>query len=241
MQGYLTHTSLQMTRIFLVLACFHRYALSSSNAYIRKFTHVVVARRIVAIVIIGCYLIAIHLVIYLFIQNNGCTIYNHSTMIYNSIYSITIISITIPILMLTFSMLTFYNLKKHQSRCRQLRQQPLDQRRKLDQRVIFISMIQLALYFVSTVLYAPNIIYGTTTQTIPNKSFDRQTIESFINSLAVSLIYLYPSLSFFAFTFVSKTFRKELIKIIYSLFSYHHPENKIAPLIIIAFNTLMNS
>jgi hypothetical protein len=54
MQGYFTHTSLQMTRFYLFLACFDRYAISSSNAQIRRFGKVTVARRMVPIVMIFC-------------------------------------------------------------------------------------------------------------------------------------------------------------------------------------------
>jgi hypothetical protein len=56
MQGYFTHTSLQMTRFYLFLACFDRYAISSSNAQIRRFGKVTVARRMVPIVMIFCWL-----------------------------------------------------------------------------------------------------------------------------------------------------------------------------------------
>ena len=123
MQGYLTHTSLQMTRIFLVLACFDRYALSSSTTNIRKFSQVKIARRTIPMVIIGCLLIAIHLVIFLDIKSGGCAVYNTSAQIYNSLYSMMTISIAIPVLMSVFSMLTFYNLKQRQKLRRQLQQQ----------------------------------------------------------------------------------------------------------------------
>ncbi|CAF1231404.1 unnamed protein product [Adineta ricciae] len=49
---YLPHIGLQMTRIFLILACFDRYALSSPSVTIRNFSQVSVARRTVPIVIV---------------------------------------------------------------------------------------------------------------------------------------------------------------------------------------------
>ncbi len=114
MQGYFTNTSLQMTRFYLLLACFDRYAISSANVQIRKFGNIAVARRMIPIVMIFCYLIAIHLIIFLEIVKNTCGLFNKSPSIYNSIYTILTISILIPVLMLTFALLTFYNLKKRQ-------------------------------------------------------------------------------------------------------------------------------
>ena len=72
--------------------------------------------------------------------------------------------------------------------------------------------MQLILYFISTALYAPMFVYALATQNV-TKSFDRQISERFVNGISVTLIYLYPGLSFFAFTLSSKTFRKEFMKL----------------------------
>ncbi|UJR17955.1 hypothetical protein I4U23_004854 [Adineta vaga] len=212
MQGYITHTSLQMTRVYLVLACFDRFALSSANANIRKFSTVIVARRCVPIVILSCYLVAMHLIIYLDIVNNSCAVYNLSALIYNSIYSITTISILMPLLMLIFSLLTFLNLKKRQKQREHINLGAIHRDIIRDKKVFFTLLGQLLLYFISTGLYAPNIIYTTITQNM-SKSIDQQIISLFINAIALLLIYIYPGFSFLAFTLTSKTFRKELISL----------------------------
>ncbi|CAF1647691.1 unnamed protein product [Adineta ricciae] len=212
MQGYITHTSLQMTRMFLVLACFDRYALSSSSSYLRKFATVSVARRCVPIVMLSCYLIAIHLIIYLDIVNSSCGIYQLSVLIYNSVYSIATISITMPLLMFIFSFLTFVNLKQRQKKRQQMNSAVIPRDIIHDKKVFFTLLVQLLLYFISTGLYAPNIIYTTITQNMP-KSSDQQAIGLFINAFALLLIYIYPGFSFLAFTVSSKTFRRELFSL----------------------------
>ena len=228
-QGCLTHTSLQMTRMFLVAACVDRYTLTSSNANIRKFGQVSVAYRIIPMIIIGCLLIAIHLVIYLNNDGDGCGLKNSSALIYNTIYSIITISLIMPLSMVVFSLLTYYNLRKRREQRRQLQQQLHNQQEKQDQMVLFTLMMQLLLYFISTALYAPYIFYGTITQNMTNKSFDRQILDAFINGLSVTLIYIYPAFSFFAYTLASKTFRNELLKLFRLMICRHQSTNAVMP------------
>ncbi|CAF1173592.1 unnamed protein product [Adineta ricciae] len=212
MQSYITHTSLQMTRVFLALACFDRYALSLGNNYLQRFATVTVACRCIPIVILSCYLIAIHLVIYLDVVNSSCGIRYAPALIYNSVYSITIISVTLPLFMFTFSLLTWVNLKRRQKQRQQMNTGLIHRDIIRDRKVFFTLSVQLILYFISTALYAPNIIYTTITQNMP-KSSDQQAIGVFINRIALLLIYVYPGLSFSAFTLSSGTFRRELINL----------------------------
>ena len=229
MQGYFTHTSLQMTRFYLLLACFDRYAVSSQNIYIRKFGTLTVVHRIIPIVIIFCYLIAIHMIIFLDIVGNSCGLFHVSASTYNSIYVIVTISILIPVSMFTIALLIFYNLKKRQKQRQNLQLTVPNRDVIRDKKVLFVLLTKLLLYFISTVLYAPNAIYVAITQNAV-KSTDRQTIESFINSLAVNFIYIYPGLSFFAFTLSSYEFRKELLKLLH-LSRFQRPQRmRIAPL-----------
>ena len=214
MQGYFTHTSLQMTRFYLLLACFDRYAISSANIRIRNFGRVAVARRMIPVVIVFCYLIAIHLIIFLDIVRSACGLFHKSASVYNSIYTILTISISIPLLMLIFALLTFYNLRKRQRQRQILQQDTLTRDMIRDTKVLFTLLIQLLLYFISTVLYSPNAIYLVITQGI-EKSSDRQAVETFSNSLAVNFIYIYPGFSFFAFTLSSREFRKEFLKLLH--------------------------
>jgi len=228
-QGYLTHTSLQMTRVFLVLACFDRFALSSTNAYLRQFSQVKVAHRSISITVICCLLIAIHLAIYLNLVPGGCGLTNTIASIYNSLYTMLTVSILIPVSMFVLSILTFYHLKQRQNLRRQMQQQrSTNQEITRDQKIFFVLMMQLSLYFISTVLYAPAFIYGLATANVI-KSFERQIIESFIGGLSVTLIYLYPALSFFAFTLASKSFRLELRKLLRITMSYRLQRIQIEP------------
>lgn len=218
-----------MTRIFLVLACIDRFTASSTNAKLRQFSQVTVARRSVIITIICCLLIAIHLIIYLNTVSGGCGLTSISASIYNSLYTMMTVSILIPMSMFVFSVLTFYNLKQKQHQRRQFQQhRSMNQEIIRDRKILFVLLMQLGLYSISTVLYAPSFVYSLATVNVV-KSFERQIIESFIGGLSVTLIYLYPALSFFAFTLSSKSFRQELLKVLRIPLSYRLQRIQVAP------------
>jgi len=218
-----------MTRVFLVLACFDRFALSSTNAYLRQFSQVKIAHRSISITVICCLLIAIHLAIYLNLVPGGCGLTNTIASIYNSLYTMLTVSILIPVSMFVLSILTFYHLKQRQNQRRQMQQQrSTNQEITRDQKIFFVLMMQLSLYFISTVLYAPTFAYDVITR-YTVKSFERQAIEDFIASLSLSLIYLYPALSFFAFTLSSKSFRQELSKLYHLPFIFCLRKTQIEP------------
>ncbi|UJR19300.1 hypothetical protein I4U23_022429 [Adineta vaga] len=215
MQGYITHTNLQITRVFLLLSCFDRYTLSSTNQFLRKFAQPYIALRLIPIVIILSYLLAIHLIIYLEIFSSRCGLYNTSVLTYNSIYTIVTIPILYPLIMLICSILTYMNLKNRQKRLAQIQQRIIDKTYQKDKKIFVTLVFQIILYFLSAGLYAPNVLYNKITEN-SFKSTDQQTIELLIQRIAVNLIYIYPSLSFYVFTLTSRTFRKEF----FSLFNY---------------------
>jgi len=198
LQGFLTHTSLQMSRVFVVLSYFDSYALTSSNIDIRRHANVRLARKLNGLFTIICLLLSIHLLIYLQIEDNQCIIDNSSILLYNNITNIVTISIVIPILMSIFLFLTYSNLKKRQELRRERQRRLLRYSQRREQKVLITLIMQLILYFISTLIYASNLIYNQITKKMTNNSMD---------ILGEHFIYLYPTLSFVIFIFASNIYR----------------------------------
>ncbi|CAF4005668.1 unnamed protein product [Adineta steineri] len=197
-RSYLFNSSQQMSRYFIVMACFDRFALCSSNIRLRRFSHVNIARISI---------------------NNSC-IYPGTSALYNSIYGITLVGFIPPILMLTFSLLTYRNLKIKQYR-RQTHlfttlnnqisiNQNLKQEKK-DQQVLRMLIIQVIIYISTTTPSSINLLYSVlTSYSGIIKSNERKSIESFISFVTGILNYTYPTLSCYLFFFISHLYRNQI-------------------------------
>ena len=86
-------------------------------------------------------------------------------------------------------------------------------RKTRDQQIIAMLLVQVGIFFISTVPFMSFNIYDTMTKSVPNKSADRKALESLLKTLTELLVYSI-TLSLYSNTLVSKNFRKEL----YTLF-----------------------
>ncbi|CAF1036166.1 unnamed protein product [Adineta steineri] len=219
-RSYLFNSSQQMSRYFIVMACFDRFALCSSNIRLRRFSHVNIARYyIIPFIIIIWIIFPIHMLIFTISINNSC-IYPGISALYNSIYGITLVGFIPPILMLTFSLLTYRNLKIKQYR-RQTHlfttlnnqlsiNQNLKQEKK-DQQVLRMLIIQVIIYISTTTPSSINLLYSVlTSYSGIIKSNERKSIESFISFLTGILNYTYPTLSCYLFFFISHLYRNQI-------------------------------
>ena len=69
------NVSLQMSRYLILIACFDRYALCSTNAYLRKFCNVRIARQyVIPCIILIWLIIPLYIPIYITVVNNNCDI-----------------------------------------------------------------------------------------------------------------------------------------------------------------------
>jgi hypothetical protein len=108
-----------------------------------------------------------------------------------------------------------------------------------DQQVLFMLLIQVVIFMISTIPFMSFNIYDTITQTIKNKSADRKAIEAFLKTFTKFLVCLI-TLSFYSNTLVSKTFRKELIILFQLIITCRCQQRRrrVAPATITQNNTL---
>ena len=214
------NVSLQISRYLIVVACFDRYTLCSTNAYLRKFSHIRIARRygIPAIILI-CLIIPIHVPIYETVQNGSCTLTGIAAF-YNSIYSIIFIGVIPPVLMFIFSLLTFYNLKLRQRR-RQI-VPIINNNRQMqvkDQQVLAMLLVQVFAYVVSTTPYTVTAFYLVlkTNHGMVGLGENKSKI-IFILFITDMLRLFCPFISFYLFILASRLYRQEMKSIIINIY-----------------------
>ena len=224
---YVLQASSMMYRWALVVASFDRYATSSGSARVRDIARVYIARRVI-ILIVGIWLVfPIHAPILYQLRAGGgaCGIFNNQAgALYHSIFT-TIWGCILPgSLMTIFSVLIYRNLIFKRKRVDEhLSQQSgnkteakrIQQRR--DQQVLVMLLIQVFVYLISITPLMIMNLYNASTISVSSKSPDRISIENFIFFLVEVIVYSFPVSSFYLYTMVSKIFREELKRLLYSM------------------------
>jgi hypothetical protein len=210
----------QMSRFFIVTACFDRFALCSTSVRLRQFSRVHIARRyMIPSIIIIWLILPIHMLIYNTSVNNSC-MYPDGAALYNSIYGVSLVGFIPPILMSLFSFLIFRNLKSRQQR-RQVCQLSIvnihlstnenKKQQKKDQQVLGMLIIQVVVYVTTTTMTSINLLYSVLTMYFKtNKSNEENSIETFISFIMGMLNYSCPCLSFYLFILASHLYRKQM-------------------------------
>jgi len=202
----------------LSAACLDRYALSSTNARLRHFASVYVARRVVAVVVLIWIVFPVPLLFLYDLRAGSCIIvYGFAAALYNAIFTISN-TYAIPIsIMVTCSLFIRRNLAKKRER-RQLiigQQQRTNNteylQRKRDQQALVMLFAQIFVFITLTTPWMIFSIYNAISLNVPNKSADRLAIERFLINLVGALILLFPTASFYLYTLTSSMFRKELL------------------------------
>lgn len=222
MRIYLMQSTAMMYRWCFVLACFDRFALSSTNARLRSFATVRVARRVVAIIISVWIVLPVHTLIFYILKGGNCgPLGSYAEALYHSLFT-TITGCVLPILfMVSFTLLMYRNLVlKRQRRQQNIRETSartnptVDVQQKRDQQALMMLLIQVVVYTILTVPLMGFYFYSAISLGIPNKSPDRLAIEKFVQFVGETMADCFPFLSFYLYTLVSHTFRDELIKLL---------------------------
>jgi hypothetical protein len=220
LRGYIMNASLQMSRYLIMIACFDRYALCSTNAYLRRFCRVDVARRyVIPCIILIWLIIPLYVPIYTTVQKNTCVLIGVADF-FNTIYGIVLIGIVPPVVMFIFSLLIFHNLKLRQRR-QQIHPSIIGNANLLmnknrraqikDQQVLAMLLIQVLAYGVSSTPYTIIRLYLVLTN-------DNESTTSFILFITDMLHFICPFVSFYLFILVSHLYRKEMRLILLSIY-----------------------
>ncbi|UJR32880.1 hypothetical protein I4U23_020341 [Adineta vaga] len=217
LRGYLFQICLMLSRWFIAFACIDRYVLTSDEVRLRNLANRKIACRALIFIIVVWFIICSHRLIFYEIKGTLCAIVNNMiAAVYHSIYVIIGGGICPTIIMILCASLIRRNLARKRERRTRFSLGD-NQRSSLDQQVLRILFIQIISYVIFTIPQLCNLIFNTISITYRNRSNEHIVIERFVAFIAEFMLYLFPVTSFYLYTLTSRTFRKELIQVIYSI------------------------
>ena len=114
---YLYYSTLFLASWFILLACTDRYCCTHPQAFIRRFSHVNTAKRLLVFLPLFSLLVHSHLLIYIdWIEMNRCTFLTFNFILFLYIYYVVFYAFMTPILYIIFAILTIINVTKTKKR-----------------------------------------------------------------------------------------------------------------------------
>jgi uncharacterized RDD family membrane protein YckC len=219
-RSYILQSNTMMCRWGLAAASFDRYALTSTNARLRNFATVRIARRVIAVIIIVWLLLPIQILVFFNLRQGRCGIlYDVGVSLYFSSYTLITGSILPVSIMIICAVLVRSNLVLRRQRRRELtNNNPSNNEHshhRRDQQVFAMLLLQALVYIMTQTPWMLLLFYSAATIYVSNRSADRMAIEGFLNFATELVIYLLPALSFYLYTLASRTFREELMKLLH--------------------------
>ena len=219
---YVSHVLGQYVRFTVVFACADRFFITRTSARIRAWSSVQHARRNILILCITWLILGFHVPIYMDIRNGVCWMFDFYKFFY-PIYQTIVTGILPPVLMSIFGILTVQSLQQRHAANIHVRQKDHDLMRML--------VAEIMINICTSITFSGNLLYGTATFYVINKSALRVEIEGFINFLSQFLIHILSVAPFYLFIISSKSFRLEFFNIVSSYwYKYILRRNQIVPL-----------
>jgi hypothetical protein len=212
---YIIHVCAMSFRTVIVLAAADRYTTSSDRLWIRALFSIKRAKRACIIVPTFWSIISVHLLIWVSIENNRCFVYGLYGFIY-SIYQLICFGLLPTIFMTIFGALTLKNIHLVRRRIN-TNEMNLSNNilRKQDRNIALLVFLEIIISTICRLPYSIDTIYSEVTNNIPNKSIERQLIESFLIFITRSfLLHLKYSTIFYVYFITSSSFRRTLKKIL---------------------------
>jgi hypothetical protein len=156
------------------------------------------------------------------IHGDVCSMFDFYKFFY-PIYQTIVAGILPPILMSTFGFLTVRTLRQRHASNIQVKRKDRDLMRML--------VAEVMINVVASIPYSGNLLYGTATFFVVNKSASRLEMEGFFNFLSQFLIGLLSVSPFYLFIISSKTFRRKFYRIMVHWWStYNLRHTRVIPL-----------
>jgi hypothetical protein len=176
---------LSITLISLTCSCLStidQFFITSQCAYLRRFSNIKWAHRIVLIITIVWWLHAIPVLVFYNISpiTKMCVSTSFAYAIYYSIYSVGLFSVIPVLVMAVFGYLTYRNIRLTRVLARQ----------QADRQLTRMILIQLALVVICLVPYGINYTYYLITSNV-SKSENRLNIENFVSTVTAVVVYIY--------------------------------------------------
>jgi hypothetical protein len=226
---YLVNTLFAMSSWFFVFASLARYYSTNQSALKRqRYCSTSMALKCICLVIVGCFAIHIHVIIYyqyvLKLNPNKkcsltCTTNNLIYTIFFSFFILIFYSLLPPILMSIIGVLTLNSIRHSR---RQINPLIIQQLAKRDINQLHKNLsVQMITLIILTIPHSCYYLYaGFTTSQQSNKSSFTLEYEKLILNLARLLLYINYGSSFYIQMIISKIFREEFIRIIKNIKRY---------------------
>ncbi|CAF0846678.1 unnamed protein product [Adineta steineri] len=214
-QGYMTQVSAMLCRWLLTIACIDRCLLTSTNARLRLFATVHIAKKIILLLHIIWLIFPIHMLLFADVRRIGyitCMLSTDSSALYHSIYSIIAGGFLPTFIMLICAKHIWKNLQLKRQRRGMIDLQRRQSKREIRNiQILIMLLLQVIIFILFTFPYMSFNLYLTFTRSVTNKSADRLAIESFMQLFTGVTVLVHPAISFYSNTMVSQTYRNELI------------------------------
>ena len=229
-RNYLLQVSAMMYRWLMVAACIDRCIHTLINPRLQSMITVRVTGRIIGVIVLLCSILPFHQLVWTDVQGKACVFTDTTAAIYSGFFTMIAGGLLPPLIMFGCAILIRYNLAQkrdrldaHRDPMRRVHSDGYDNCvvRARDQQALVMLLIQVLVYTISNLPWTINLVYTAFTR-FQIKSASHLLIESFLRSLAEFIWYMYPVLSFYMYTLVSRTFRRELIRIFRSVSVCQH-------------------
>ncbi|CAF0951306.1 unnamed protein product [Adineta steineri] len=214
-----------MASWFLGLACMDRYFCSSSNARMRRYSSVRIARIIIIVFTLTMFLIHIHVAVYNIIGigrtpipfnqvQSVCYTVSGFYTIFGIYWFFIVYAICPPVLMLVFGSLTLFNIHQRRKQILPNTSEVSNRNReKTSRQMLIMLIVQCVFMTVCTTPLAIQRIYLNITST-QQKSLTQKTLDQLYSTIVIFLGFVGHSLTFYIFTLSGSVFRDEVKKLI---------------------------
>jgi hypothetical protein len=206
-EAYITQSSAMICRWLLTTACIDRCFLTSTNARLRLFSTVPIARKIGLFLCIIWLIFPIDLLIFADVRRTGyinCYIPSNTAAIYHTIYTVITGGLLPPFIMLICTTIIWKSLQlKRQRRAMNHLNSRETKQEIRDIQVLLMLLFQVIIYIIFTLPYMSFNLYLVFTHSVINKSADRLAIESFMQLFTQVTVFVHPAVSFYSNTLVS--------------------------------------
>lgn len=228
---YLRYSTITLSTWSILLACFNRLCSTSNAVSIRLWSSALIAKRIIILASIICFIGPYTQVFYCYETNSRqkCLSTNITCKLLNTIILLLCNSGLPPVLMILLSILTIRNVKylNHIMVCR-----------RRDVQLIRLLLIQVLCLFIFSIPTVAEKIYTCST-IFMNRDSLSAAIDNFVIQVSTEISYVSNSMIFYIYSLTSKTYRDEAFRILSSLWKVCQ-RVKIHPLQVIDSPTLNN-
>lgn len=226
-RAYITSGSLMSCRWLLVMACIDRCLCCSKTMKLRNLATVRMAKRIACLICIVWIIFPIYFIFSIesiSMRDGVCGFPVVGMAIFQSIHSILLGGLIPTIILFICSVYIWWKVRQQTIKITAVR--PDRQINQRDYQILLILLSQAWLFMILNIPFVFTSLYLTLSRIMVEKSLDRVRIESFVQIIFESFLYIFPSSLFYCSTLLSKTFRSELMRLFRSKFFHRYRQQR---------------